>query len=81
MLDEIAGLHSKKLRIIICGFVSTTHNSLRVVEDIATMDRMLGGRFGGGLVRGYQARWVEIQDPRRAERRRSVDQGHAGRHQ
>ena len=65
MLDEIAnprpppGLHSKKLRIIICGFVSTTHNSLRVVEDIATMDRMLGGRFGGGLVRGYQARWVE----------------------
>ena len=23
------------------------------------MDHMLGGRFGVGLVRGYQARWVE----------------------
>src|SRR6266404_3264491 len=53
------GRHSKKLRVITCGFVSTTHNPLRVAEDIATMDHMLGGRFGVGLVRGYQARWVE----------------------
>ena len=53
------GRHSKRLRVITCGFVSTTHNPLRVAEDIATMDHMLGGRFGVGLVRGYQARWVE----------------------
>ncbi len=53
------GRHTKKLRVITCGFVSTTHNPLRVAEDIATMDHMLGGRFGVGLVRGYQARWVE----------------------
>jgi alkanesulfonate monooxygenase SsuD/methylene tetrahydromethanopterin reductase-like flavin-dependent oxidoreductase (luciferase family) len=53
------GQHSKRLRVITCGFVSTTHNPLRVAEDIATMDHMLGGRFGVGLVRGYQARWVE----------------------
>ena len=53
------GKHSKRLRVITCGFVSTTHNPLRVAEDIATMDHMLGGRFGVGLVRGYQARWVE----------------------
>lgn len=52
------GQHSKRLRIITCGFVSTTHNPLRTAEDIATMDHMLGGRFGVGLVRGYQARWV-----------------------
>jgi alkanesulfonate monooxygenase SsuD/methylene tetrahydromethanopterin reductase-like flavin-dependent oxidoreductase (luciferase family) len=53
------GQHSKRLRVITCGFVSTTHNPLRTAEDIATMDHMLGGRFGVGLVRGYQARWVE----------------------
>lgn len=53
------GRHSKRLRVITCGFVSTTHNPLRVAEDIATMEHMLGGRFGVGLVRGYQARWVE----------------------
>ena len=53
------GRHTQRLRVITCGFVSTTHNPLRVAEDIATMDHMLGGRFGVGLVRGYQARWVE----------------------
>ena len=53
------GQHSRKLRVITCGFVSTTHNPLRTAESIATMDNMLGGRFGVGLVRGYQARWVD----------------------
>ncbi len=52
------GNHSKKLRVITCGFVSTTHNPIRTAESIATMDHMLGGRFSVGLVRGYQARWV-----------------------
>ncbi len=53
------GMHSERLRVITCGFVSTVHNPLRTAEAIATMDNMLGGRFGVGLVRGYQARWVE----------------------
>jgi len=53
------GMHSKRLRIITCGFVSTAHNPLRTAEAITTMDNMLDGRFGVGLVRGYQARWVE----------------------
>ena len=53
------GMHSKKLRVITCGFVSTVHNPLRTAEAISTMDNMLKGRFGVGLVRGYQARWVE----------------------
>ncbi len=52
------GQHSEKLKVITCGFVSTTHNPLRVAENIATLDHMLGGRFGVGLVRGYQSRWV-----------------------
>ena len=53
------GMHSERLRVITCGFVSTTHNPLRAAEAIATMDNMLRGRFGVGLVRGYQSRWVE----------------------
>jgi alkanesulfonate monooxygenase SsuD/methylene tetrahydromethanopterin reductase-like flavin-dependent oxidoreductase (luciferase family) len=53
------GMHSKRLRVITCGFVSTTHNPLRTAEAISTMDNMLEGRFGVGLVRGYQTRWVE----------------------
>ena len=53
------GQHSKRLRIITCGFVTTTHNPLRAAEQIATLDHMLDGRFGVGFVRGYQARWVD----------------------
>jgi len=53
------GSHTERLRVITCGYVSTTHNPLRVAENIATLDHMLKGRLGVGLVRGYQARWVE----------------------
>lgn len=53
------GKHTTKMRIVTCGFVSTVNNPLATAEKIATMDHMLGGRFGVGLVRGYQARWVE----------------------
>lgn len=53
------GQHTTKMRIVTCGFVSTVNNPLTTAEKIATMDHMLGGRFGVGLVRGYQARWVE----------------------
>ncbi len=53
------GQHTKRMRVITCGFVSTAHNPLRTAEAIATMDHMLGGRFGVGIVRGYQARWVD----------------------
>ena len=53
------GRHTRRMRVITCGFVSTTHNPLRTAESIATLDHMLGGRLGVGLVRGYQARWVD----------------------
>jgi alkanesulfonate monooxygenase SsuD/methylene tetrahydromethanopterin reductase-like flavin-dependent oxidoreductase (luciferase family) len=51
--------HSTNIRIVTCGFVSTANNPLMTAEKISTMDNMLQGRFGVGLVRGYQARWVE----------------------
>jgi alkanesulfonate monooxygenase SsuD/methylene tetrahydromethanopterin reductase-like flavin-dependent oxidoreductase (luciferase family) len=47
------------MKVISCGWVSTTHNPLRAAEYIAALDNMLRGRFSFGLVRGYQARWVE----------------------
>lgn len=53
------GAHTQRLRVVTCGFVSTANNPLQTAEKIATLDHMLGGRFGVGLVRGYQARWVE----------------------
>ena len=53
------GQHSQNLRIIPCGFVSTTNNPLVTAEKIATLDCMLGGRLGVGMVRGYQARWLD----------------------
>ncbi|MDH4148000.1 MAG: LLM class flavin-dependent oxidoreductase [Acidimicrobiia bacterium] len=53
------GMHTKRLRVISCGWVSTAHNPLRSAEYISTIDNMLRGRFGFGMVRGYQARWVE----------------------
>ncbi len=53
------GQHTKRMKIISCGWVSTTHNPLRAAEQIATLDHMLKGRFSFGMVRGYQYRWVE----------------------
>ena len=53
------GQHTKRLKIVTCGFVSTANNPLQTAEKITTLDHMLKGRFGVGLVRGYQARWVE----------------------
>ena len=51
--------HTQRMKIITCGFVSTANNPLQTAEKIVTLDHMLKGRFGVGLVRGYQARWVE----------------------
>ncbi len=53
------GRHTERMKVITCGFVSTANNPLQTAEKIATLDHMLQGRFGVGLVRGYQARWVE----------------------
>ena len=39
------GSHSKKMKVITCGFVSTANNPLQTAEKIATLDHMLGGRW------------------------------------
>ncbi len=53
------GMHMKRMRVMTCGFVASTNNPIIAAEKIATLDHMLGGRFGVGLVRGYQARWLD----------------------
>ena len=58
LLSMWMGQHSKRLRINMVGFVAPTHNPVRTAEYIATLDHMLQGRLGVGMVRGYQARWV-----------------------
>jgi alkanesulfonate monooxygenase SsuD/methylene tetrahydromethanopterin reductase-like flavin-dependent oxidoreductase (luciferase family) len=52
------GQHSRRLRVNTVGWVAPTHNPVRTAEYVATLDHMLRGRLGVGLVRGYQARWV-----------------------
>ncbi len=59
IMSMFLGQHRERMTILTCGYVSTTHNPLRVAENIATLDHMHQGRFAVGLVRGYQARWVE----------------------
>ncbi len=59
LMGMYIGQHSKRLKVITCGFVSSAHNPVRTAEAISTMDNMLRGRFAVGLVRGYQSRWVE----------------------
>jgi alkanesulfonate monooxygenase SsuD/methylene tetrahydromethanopterin reductase-like flavin-dependent oxidoreductase (luciferase family) len=58
LLSMWIGQHSKRLRVNMIGWVAPTHNPVRTAEYIATLDHMLKGRLGVGLVRGYQARWV-----------------------
>lgn len=59
LLSMWIGQHSKRLRVDMVGWVAPTHNPVRTAEYIATLDHMLQGRLGVGLVRGYQARWVQ----------------------
>ena len=59
MFSLFVGMHSKRLKAGIMGYTMTTHNPVRVAEEIATLDHMLQGRLYCGFTRGYQARWVD----------------------
>jgi alkanesulfonate monooxygenase SsuD/methylene tetrahydromethanopterin reductase-like flavin-dependent oxidoreductase (luciferase family) len=59
MFSLFVGLHSKRLMAGTMGYTLTTHNPVRVAEEIATLDHMLQGRLFVGFTRGYHARWVD----------------------
>ena len=51
---------TKNLMMLPMSIVLTTHDPIRVAEDIALLDQLTKGRAGVGLARGYQKRWVQI---------------------
>ena len=55
LLSMWIGQHSKRLRVNTVGWVAPTHNPVRTAEYIATLDHMLKGRLGVGIVRGAHA--------------------------
>lgn len=59
MFSLFVGQHSERLHAGIMGYTMTTHNPVRVAEEIATLDHMLKGRLYCGFTRGYHARWVD----------------------
>jgi alkanesulfonate monooxygenase SsuD/methylene tetrahydromethanopterin reductase-like flavin-dependent oxidoreductase (luciferase family) len=46
------GMRTKRLRVGAMGYVVPLHHPLRLAEEIAIVDQMLGGRFECGLVPG-----------------------------
>lgn len=59
MFSLFVGQHCKRMKAGIMGYTMTTHNPVRVAEEIATLDHMLQGRLYVGFTRGYHARWVD----------------------
>jgi alkanesulfonate monooxygenase SsuD/methylene tetrahydromethanopterin reductase-like flavin-dependent oxidoreductase (luciferase family) len=49
------GVRTKRLRLGSMGFIAPLYHPLRLAEDIAIIDQMLGGRFECGLVPGISA--------------------------
>jgi alkanesulfonate monooxygenase SsuD/methylene tetrahydromethanopterin reductase-like flavin-dependent oxidoreductase (luciferase family) len=49
------GMRTKRLRVGSMGFIAPLYHPLRLAEEIALVDQMLGGRFECGLVPGISA--------------------------
>jgi alkanesulfonate monooxygenase SsuD/methylene tetrahydromethanopterin reductase-like flavin-dependent oxidoreductase (luciferase family) len=53
------GARTKRLRVGSMGYVVPLYNPLRLAEEIAIVDQMLGGRFECGLVPGITGAYFE----------------------
>jgi alkanesulfonate monooxygenase SsuD/methylene tetrahydromethanopterin reductase-like flavin-dependent oxidoreductase (luciferase family) len=58
MLDVFVASHTKRLKVGQLGLVLTANHPLRIAEDIAMLDQLVGGRSFCGFVRGNAKRWV-----------------------
>lgn len=58
LLNLYFGMQTKNMKFGQLGNVLPSHNPIRLAEDIAMVDQMLGGRSFAGFARGYQPRWV-----------------------
>ena len=51
---------TKNIHIGPLGYVMSTHNPLRVAEEVAVIDHLSQGRTFVGFARGYQSRWTNV---------------------
>jgi alkanesulfonate monooxygenase SsuD/methylene tetrahydromethanopterin reductase-like flavin-dependent oxidoreductase (luciferase family) len=51
---------TKRLRVGQLGYVISTHNPIRVAEEVAVLDHLSQGRCFVGFARGYQSRWTNV---------------------
>ncbi len=49
---------TKNINIGPLGYVMSTHNPIRVAEEVAVIDHLSQGRTFVGFARGYQSRWT-----------------------
>ena len=49
---------TKNIHIGPLGYVMSTHNPIRVAEEVAVIDHLSKGRTFVGFARGYQSRWT-----------------------
>ena len=54
-----AGVQTQNIRVGPMGYIAPLYNPLRLVEEIAIADQMLGGRLEVGLVPGINAQYFE----------------------
>lgn len=54
-----AGLRTRRIRVGPMGYIVPLYNSLRLAEEIATIDQMIGGRLELGLVPGINPIYFE----------------------
>src|SRR6266851_7406222 len=52
--------HVKRAHVGSLGYVMATQDPIRVAEETAILDHIMGGRSFVGLARGYQSRWANI---------------------
>lgn len=60
LLNAYLGTFTKRLNHGQLGLVLPANDPIRLAEECAMVDHMLGGRFFVGLARGYQARWQNV---------------------
>ena len=50
---------TKRIMFVPMSFVITTHDPIRVAEDLALFSHMFPGRLGVAFARGFMTRWVQ----------------------
>ena len=51
---------TKNIHVGPLGYVMSTHNPIRVAEEVAVIDHLSQGRTFVGFARGYQSRWTNV---------------------